>query len=198
MIGYEKDPIFLLSVEEFEKYKKIIPIYDQSWWLRTTGGGPSFAAFIDEKGKCDKGGDYKSRSCHAICPAIRLDHIKATVGKKIKLAGREWLVIDDGIAIALTPLAIMCYAIAGKDYENSEVRHYLLAWYMQNVIMKTTEVYISVSGGMVHNVYATAGHPVAVTIIDHDTDDPNEKEQADLMHTEVVRQTVAGELNYVY
>lgn len=58
------------------------------------------------------------------------------------------------------------------------------------------EVYVIVEGGMVQDVFADT--PVAVTVIDLDTDDPQEQEKAFNQYDEVTEKLANNELKYVW
>lgn len=52
------DNIFLLSLEEHDKFVNKIKVLDKWWWLRSPGGNSNFAAYVTHRG--DHRGDSRS------------------------------------------------------------------------------------------------------------------------------------------
>lgn len=64
--------VFLLSVEEYKKYKNVIPNIDKWWWLRTPGRYQNYAASVNTFGSVERRGDYVDIDTHAVRPALWL------------------------------------------------------------------------------------------------------------------------------
>ena len=151
------DKIFLLSVDEYEKYYDKIPKYDAEgtdysywWWLRTPNkyyaSSSSSAFFVDGNfGRVRNGIDaYYS----AVRPALDIsdfDDLEITHGRFTRL-GAEWQLIDDNLAIAVEPIFDSEF---GKDnnYETSAVRKKLLEWYDREAKKEKYEPYIELGDG---------------------------------------------------
>lgn len=196
-LGFKNDPIFLLSVDEFNACFGQDERLAQCW-LRDEGHHDHFAAFVGRSGSVDRHGDFKHGGYYDLKPVVKLNNVKADKNQVIKYANRDWFVFRDGYAIAVDPIAHMCFDNAYASYEDSDVRKFLLAWYMKNVVMKTTEIVISVSGGLVQDVFVTSGHPVTVRVIDDDTECWDELDEAHEALADVMKRVKKGEMNCVY
>ena len=64
------DKVFLLTKDEFKKYKKIKNI-STAWWLASNGNENTKASFVDDKGKLNTKGDLVTK-LHGIRPAFWL------------------------------------------------------------------------------------------------------------------------------
>jgi hypothetical protein len=130
-IGFKDDRIFLLSIEEYEKYKKVIPHKNCCWWLRSPGQWFNYTAFVTlDDSVCDRGSlVYDTRI--AIRPAIKYSETKLhTLNALFTKYGTTWVVIDpfEQIAIAENPIHFMEFDRCRNDYESSDIRAFLLQW----------------------------------------------------------------------
>ena len=151
------DKIFLLSVDEYEKYYDKIPKYDAEgtdysyWWLLRTpnkyyASSSSYASRVSG----DNGDVNLTRSANyrAVRPALDIsdfDDLEITHGRFTRL-GAEWQLIDDNLAIAVEPIFDSEF---GKDnnYETSAVRKKLLEWYDREAKKEKYEPYIELGDG---------------------------------------------------
>lgn len=151
------DKIFLLSVDEYEKYYDKIPKYSAEdedyscwWWLRTPhkyGASSSPYAFL-VYGSYGYVGYTYANSNLAVRPALGIsdfDDLEIINGRFTRL-GAEWQVIDDNLAIAVEPIFNSEF---GKDnnYETSAVRKKLLEWYDREAKKEKYEPYIELGDG---------------------------------------------------
>lgn len=135
-IGFEQDEIFLLSVEEYEKYKDKIPHINTWWWLRSPGSTCVDAAHVYSNGAVDFDGHYIINDDYVIRPALRYSNLKSEIIKsKIKenafvFNEIRWVIIDKENEIAITemPIAFRRFDAESNDYESSEIRKWLLNW----------------------------------------------------------------------
>lgn len=151
------DKIFLLSVDEHEKYYDKIPKYDAEnknysywWWLRTPykhGASSASGAFVVY------GNDgyviYDSVNYYyAVRPALDISDFNdlEIINGRFTHLGAEWQVIDDNLAIAVEPIFDSEF---GKDnnYETSAVRKKLLEWYDREAKKEKYEPYIELGDG---------------------------------------------------
>ncbi len=73
--GYGNDGIFLLSAEEYNRYKDKILRIDKTWWLRSSGeNGPYFTAVLPDGTVKDN--YYHSGDTAFIRPAFNLTIVK--------------------------------------------------------------------------------------------------------------------------
>ena len=139
----DDDEIFLLSSEEYNKYKSNIPLINAWWWLRSPDNSSDYSdlvAFVCEDGSAFNYGSRVSRSNGTVRPAIRLtNHEPLGVGAKYRdcvyhVGDRfikynfPWIVIDDNLAIAEVPIAFRRFDKESTDYGHSEIRRFLLDW----------------------------------------------------------------------
>lgn len=140
-IGFEDDPIFLLSKEEYEKYKNNIPKFSAWWWLRSSNEDFYYAAIVDTNGSvidCD----LLNEDRNLVRPALRISHLKCntvlnydSTGTRFFALGATWKIIDDEEDIAIAEMPLMSYQFdtESNNYEESEVRKKLLGWYKERI-----------------------------------------------------------------
>lgn len=130
-ISKNQDEIFLLSIEEYKKYSNIIPEINTFWWLRSPGNSAYEAAFVYCDGTIMDDGNRVTFNNAAIRPALRLSNQEY---KNLKLGDIfikykfPWIKMSEDIAIAETPIAFRRFDEKSNDYENSEIRQFLLNW----------------------------------------------------------------------
>lgn len=127
------DKIFLLSIEEYKRYKSAIPAIGFWWWLRSPGDYSDCAAYVNYNGSIYSLGYYVNYFHVAVRPALRIGNLESSnlkVGERVEECGRTWIVIDvdEGLAIAEKPIALRRFDPEKNDYESSEVRQFLLLW----------------------------------------------------------------------
>ena len=127
-IGFEEDEIFLLSSEEYEKYRDEIPVINCWWWLRSPGYIPGYAASVGYGGSLSSGGRSASDISGAVRPALKLKG-EYDVGARIVLNGFTWIVIDKSLAIAEAPIWFTAFDADNNNcYRDSYIRAYLKKW----------------------------------------------------------------------
>ena len=129
------DNLFLLSVDEYNKYENRIPYIACWWWLRSPGTYQYRAAIVSDNGGLYDGGDGVYDYAVAVRPALRIGNLKSSnlqIGSKFIRFGFSWTVIDDNLAICDIPIAFNEFDAKSNDYESSEVRKFLLDWYEHN------------------------------------------------------------------
>lgn len=95
--------ITLLSREEFEKYKSIMPDLKKHWWLRSPGGNLNYTMYVFPTGSCH----IERCCCPAGCnvtekglgvrPALHLSISSSSnlqPGDKLQLFNQDWTVLD--------------------------------------------------------------------------------------------------------
>lgn len=129
-----EDKIFLLSVEEYEKYKERIPYIKCWWWLRSPGSELHYAMNVTYDGSAHNSVDYDyvNYSDVAVRPVIRREAIDNIldwqIGNRIVKYDFPWFVIDKDLAIAEVPISFHKFDTESNDYENSEIRKFLFDW----------------------------------------------------------------------
>ena len=130
-VGYGDDEIFLLSSEEYDRYKQNIPKIAILWWLRTPGGNQKTASTVYGNGSIYYSGDYVYYDCGAIRPALK---IFDKAFKDIEVGNRyikydfPWIKVDENLAIAELPIGFCRFDIESNDYKTSEIRKYINEW----------------------------------------------------------------------
>ena len=131
------DKIFLLSAEEYKKYEDKIPFIRDSWWLRSPGDVQANAAFVYDDGYLIDLGYGVSYDAVAVRPALSIDNPQANnlkIGDRFVEADFPWIVIDEGLAIAEVPIAWRRFDAESNDYETSDIRQFLIAWYAERTV----------------------------------------------------------------
>lgn len=119
------DEIFLLSVEEYEKYRYDIPQFNAWWWLRSKGSSSD----IVESVCCGNIKDsYSTFIDGCVRPALRLKSNAHPIGSRLMKYDFPWIVIDSNLAIAEVPIATHRFDEKSNNYEASEIRRFLLDW----------------------------------------------------------------------
>ena len=140
-IGYKDDDIFLLSADEYEHYKRMIPHENCWWWLRSPGCSQFSAAYVQYDGSVSYGGLFVDVSDLAVRPALKCSNlesqiIKSTIHKDRFLFHEfPFRIIDaeNKIAIAEVPITFDMFDEETNDYETSYIRSKLLAWFKTGV-----------------------------------------------------------------
>lgn len=151
------DKIFLLSVDEYEKYYDKIPKYSAEgkdyscwWWLRTpykySASSSSYAFYVSgDIGDVNYSSAY---NLYAVRPALDIsdfNDLEIINGRFTRLSV-EWQVIDDNLAIAVEPIFGSEFG-EGNNYETSAVRKKLLEWYDRETEKEKYEPYIELGDG---------------------------------------------------
>ena len=121
------DKIFLLSKEEYEKYKDKIPLIKTHWWLRTTEN-PIYVYMVDYNGFVDKKG---MGMILGVRPVIRIsasDNIINVSENIILHAGVTWNKIDNDLYIAENPIAFKRFNNTTNDIPPAVIS-FLAEWY---------------------------------------------------------------------
>lgn len=127
-VGFEDDELFLLSVDDYNKYKNDIPYIHAEWWLRSKVSRFT-APCVCEDGKIR---EMIIRANIGVRPALRYNPL-TTISKNNIInykGGFPFKIIDDKkhIAIACVPIDFKPYASLVSHYETSDVRDFVLNW----------------------------------------------------------------------
>ena len=135
-IGFEEDPIFLLSATEYEHYKNKIPFIQGLWWLRSPGNNFRTAASVFSSNNANYYSEIEYCSV-IVRPAIKYSSLRSKITKssccnnRIIFMDHPFRIIDpvNEIAIAEVPIALNQFDVESNDYETSCVRRKLLKWF---------------------------------------------------------------------
>ena len=123
------DNIFLLSIEEYEKYKERIPQINCWWWLRSKGDYSVYVASVNYDGSICYAGDDASGNDHGVRPALKIPYSEEReIGRRLIIFDFPWITIDKDLAIAEVPIAFRRFDKKSNNYEKSEIRQFLLDW----------------------------------------------------------------------
>lgn len=129
--------IKLLSIEEYNAYRRNITPVGNWWWLRSQGYYKSFAAYVYPDGDLNEYGCPIYFTSGHIRPALVVGDAPS-VGSHFYFGGVSWTVISSSLALADKTLGVM--TLRNKNaymhdrssytyvYETSELRSYLDAW----------------------------------------------------------------------
>lgn len=127
-VGFEDDEIFLLSTEEYERYKNIIPHIKQWWWLRSPGSSHYDAASVDSVGSVNYYGDTVNDALVCVRPVLRIALNNLQIGSMFVKYDFPWIKIDDNLAIAEVPIGFEKFDDKSNDYATSYIRKWLKMW----------------------------------------------------------------------
>lgn len=132
--------ITLLSIEEYNKYRDLIPVHDSYWWLRSPN--PFLLLAVYGVRSYDNEVDNKILVADediGISPALKISNLESSdlkIGNKFMFGGKIFTIISDDYA--------QCDEIIGKgvfrkdweildrdanDYEVSDVKKYINNWF---------------------------------------------------------------------
>jgi len=133
-IDIQISEVTLLSEEEYEYAKDIIPSINEWWWLRSPGYTQLTAASVHYGGSLSSSHVSSDRGC--VRPALRFCNLEASnlrIEDKFELAGYKWTIISPELAI--------CDDVVGQSwfqkdwrvedaniYENSDIKRWLSNW----------------------------------------------------------------------
>lgn len=138
--------ITLLSTEQYEANKDIIPHIDNWWWLRSPGYDNRSAAYVNYGGSVRYIGSDVSYDIGAVRPvvvmALRLTESSITnlnVGDKIEMVGHRWTMLRGGMALCDDIVGQIAFredwrAIDVNVYDASDVKKWLQEWADENGI----------------------------------------------------------------
>ena len=118
--------ITLLTAEEYNKYKEIIPPVKDWWWLRSLGKFQHYAAFVNCAAFPDCIVVYYVNI--AARPALKTKIFNLPIGEKFIALGNCWIMIDDGIAISKDVITHRRYDKNSNVWDTSELKAWLEEW----------------------------------------------------------------------
>lgn len=125
-----KDKLFLLSIEEYNKYKDVIPQLHTHWWLRSQGANKERAMYVASSGWVNDFGEHVGCDDAGIRPALVMDNLTELkmleVGEVFTYHNFPFTVIKKGkLAIATVPVHFDIFDTENNNYRQSVVRQYL-------------------------------------------------------------------------
>lgn len=133
--------ITLLSREEYDAAKSIIPLISNWWWLRTPYlSAVANVCYVDDVGFVRVA--YVDNILGAR-PALKIQNLKSSnlnIGAKFSFAGHEWTVISNELALCDDLIGYTSFrkdwrAEDVNDYERSDIRNRLKNWTSESGIV---------------------------------------------------------------
>jgi len=137
-IDIEINGITLLSIEEYEACKYIIPNINFWWWLRSPGYSSINAANVSNVGNVSDFGNYVNYDDRAVRPALIYESSNLQIGDKIKIVGYNWTVISDSMILCDDVVGFTYFrkdwrANDANDYEKSDIKKWLNDWWKERI-----------------------------------------------------------------
>ena len=135
-INIDIKDIALLSIEEYEKCKDIIPKIKEYWWLRTPSyNSTGHVGYIDPNGNMNYKGGFSVFDQIGVRPILitNKNFSKNNLGNKIYFINYKWTIINSNILlwddiIAQTYFHSDWLANDANDYETSDIKKWLENW----------------------------------------------------------------------
>ena len=132
-IDIDIEDITLLSIEEYEACKDIIPPIYCSWWLRSQSRDNYSASYVSSDGSVDYFGCYVDKDDNAVRPVLIYKSSNLQNGDKIKFADYRWTVISENMMLCDEVIGHTCFrndwlADDSNDYEKSDIKVWLEDW----------------------------------------------------------------------
>lgn len=144
-IGYKDDKLFLLSIEEYKRYKDKIPHINTCWWLRSPGNGKKCASSVESRnGSVNAYGLDVVDWGNGVRPALNYTKLESKIIKSTINPNRiiykdfPFWIIDEEKHIAIAEMPIRFDKFDNKstpddrfnekssnNYEKSYIRHWL-------------------------------------------------------------------------
>lgn len=126
-VGFKDDTLFLLSTEEYEIYKNVIPYCMCTWWLRSPGYAKPYASVVCSSGYVKDSGRYVNLGAIGIRPALRTEQFpEASIGDVRVIQNFPFTKIDNDLFIALVPITFNRFDDKeDNEYERSYIRNLL-------------------------------------------------------------------------
>ena len=131
--------ITLLSIEEYEQTKEIVPLVIQYWWLRSPGTYDNNVAVVLIGGSVNYFGLFVPDS-YGVRPALILNMQSSNLQIKDKFifADYTWTVIGENLALCDSVVGTTYFrkdweAEDSSEYETSDIKKWLEDWLKERV-----------------------------------------------------------------
>ena len=128
--------ITLLSIEEYEMCKDIIPEID-NWWLRSPGIIKNCVAYVRDKDTINLDG-VPTDCIRIVRPALVYEPNNLQIGDNISLLVCEWIVISHNMMLCDRLFGYTCFnknceVENANDYEKSDIKGWLHDWLKERI-----------------------------------------------------------------
>ena len=131
--------ITLLSIEEYEKYKSVIPTTNYWWWLRSPGYYQNYAAYVSNGGDAIMRGYNINDAFGAVRPALKINlemtdnrfwyKPEKLIGSKIEYGQYTWTVLNANFGelyvLCDKCIARHCFDPESNNWATSELKQWL-------------------------------------------------------------------------
>lgn len=127
------DGVTLLSIEEYEKYKKNIPLLKDFWWLRTRGNSNTGVMGVKKDGSVDHYGFFVYADGVHARPVLKISNHNLKIKDEFEFKNYKWTVISEKLAICNTSIGYFPFRKNWReedmlDYNVSDVKTYIEDW----------------------------------------------------------------------
>lgn len=121
----EVDEITLLSAEEARKVPKSILACGEWWWLRSPGNYQLSSALVSFDGVVYEYGLLVYFALYTVRPAFRISNLESKIGDKIMISKTWCTIIDEGLALADSPVCEHRFDSKSNNWESSELKEFI-------------------------------------------------------------------------
>lgn len=121
--------ITLLTAEEYDKYKEIIPPVKVWWWLRSPGKRQIRVASVYITGFLND--SFVIDDTLAVRPVLKSEILHLPIGEKFIALGNRWIALDNCFAISEDVITHRRYGDNSNVWETSELKAWLEEWAME-------------------------------------------------------------------
>lgn len=133
-VDIDIEDVTILSAEEYEMAKDVIPPIHMWWWLRSPGSIQGYAAYVSYGGSLSLSSVHLGGGC--VRPALRIKNLKSSnllLGERFSLARKTWTVVLDDMAICNDTVGKTCFrenwkADDANDYSASDLKKWVDEW----------------------------------------------------------------------
>lgn len=142
----EINGLTLLSKEEYDKYKYLIPKVNSAWWLRLPNSiDSSIAGCVDSEGDADI--NFGVNFSMGVSPALCISNLESSgfeIGDRFEWSGLTWIIISSDYAQCTNIIFKSVFredweADDANDYEASDVKKRLDEWFKQKIKEKNEQ-----------------------------------------------------------
>ena len=133
--------ITLLTSDEYQSLRHLIPDIHKSWWLKDISSNdcPNIVAGINSDVFSWAFPGHK----RYVRPALRISGVQVRAGEKLTIFAYPWTVLEtiDNVTLVLCdiPVTLRIYDKAYSKWENSELKNWLETWLDRRLKCKSTK-----------------------------------------------------------
>ena len=124
--------ISLMSLYDYDKYRKIIPLVDEDWWLRSHGSFKDTVTVVLKDGSVQSHGYAVHFNDIGVRPTLRVRTENSnilSIQEEVEIYDKEWIILNiDGYDVFLISKNIITERMFDKEdnnWENSNLKDWL-------------------------------------------------------------------------